>query len=225
MISLAEAAEETVPEAEPDAVEFHALSDSGIAVDAIAPAEAFPAGTVMTVTDVPREEALEAVSIPEEREPLDAVAVDISFRAEDGSELEPDAGVRVTISIPEELRFQESDGYSLFHIADSGDVQEVGNVCIAEGTVSFASESFSVFMVLGWQQIPSENLIMANGQVGGNSSSTPFEIYVGDDLAVFMNCNSFYVPDNESGGVKKLDAKYDECRSQTLKTTERRRSP
>ncbi len=185
------------------ATEFSGVTDSGITVRAVADENAFPADTVMTVSDIAREEAVKAAadSLGKEEDALDAVAVDISFRDADGTEIEPapESSVQVQITLPEELRLG-SGAYSLLHVSDEGDVQTVENASVSADGAEFVTGSFSVFVFVSGNPQPLGDITMINGQkADNNSASNPYLVYVGDTLEVFMD-GTFWTNDNQVSG-------------------------
>ena len=199
-------ARDVLPDAEQDGQQhtgtvFSGVTESGITVKALADETAFPAGTVMQVSDVSRDEALEiaADSLPSASEHLDAVAVDISFVDDDGNELEPaaDASVQVQIILPDDKKLPEGE-LSLLHVPDSGGVQIMEAEITAEGA-AFEAESFSMYIITS-----------SNNQVDISTVSTPYTLKSGEQLKVAysgdydVNKCRFTVWNNDLDGGKKI---------------------
>ncbi|MBP7186263.1 MAG: LPXTG cell wall anchor domain-containing protein [Ruminococcus sp.] len=170
----------------PTVVEFSGVSGSGIEVMASADVGVFPDGTVMTVSDIDREEALKAAKDSFDSEMLDAVAVDISFSDKDGNEIEPcaDTAVQVQIILPDELKLHDGE-FSLLHIADSGDVQKVENADVSETGAEFVAEEFSIYVVTSSGEVEKDKLIPDgnNGYIN-NSQSNPYVVPIGSVFTV-----------------------------------------
>ena len=176
---------------EPAEVDFIAESESGIRVEAHADSSAFPSDTEMFVFDISRDEAIRtaAGSLGTDTENVDAVAVDITFTAPDGTELEPAEGSQVSVSIvlPEKQSLA-GESFSLLHVSDDGDVQEVENAIVSPDGADFVAEEFSVYVITSDNTpIPLDHLTVINGQYVNNSREKPYVVYVGDPFEVFMN--------------------------------------
>ncbi|MBR3283349.1 MAG: hypothetical protein IKI56_08655 [Ruminococcus sp.] len=167
-----------------DAVQFREYSESGIEVIASADKTAFPEGTEMSVTDISAETAMEAAEMFD-IDMLDAVAVDISFSDSEGNEIEPseDSSVQVQIILPDEAKLQ-GDEYSLFHIADNGDVKELEEAEVSESGAEFTAESFSIYVLTSGEYVDKDQAFIVNGQPVPNSSDTPYAIRVGDSFTL-----------------------------------------
>lgn len=152
MVSLADIVPEpTVLPEEPAEVDFSAESESGICVEAHADRDAFPPDTEMFVFDISQDEAVQAAADhfgDEAPDDIQAVAVDITFMTPDGEELEPaeDSQVRVSIVLPEEQSLTGGE-FSLLHVSDDGDVEEVADADISADSADFVAESFSMYVV------------------------------------------------------------------------------
>ena len=169
----------------PTVVEFSGVSGSGIEVMASADVGAFPDGTVMTVSDIDREEALKAAKDSFDSEMFDAVAVDISFSDKDGNEIEPcaDTTVQVQIILPDELKLNDGE-FSLLHIADSGDVQKVENADVSETGAEFVAEEFSIYVVTSQGEKTPDQMIEINGQTVPNSSDNRYIMALGETIRI-----------------------------------------
>lgn len=199
-------------ESEQPLVTYRAEAPSGIQVSAVAAEGVFPADTVMIVTDVPREEALQAAAegLSADAGELDAVAVDISFYSADGTELEPAGGVDVQIILPEAQQLA-GENYTLLHVADDGAVQTV-EAEITDDAVTFMAEQFSMYVVYTWQEsyLPpndtakeiNDATVYMNGGTS-NSATNPYIIQVGQALNVYADAYvsgcRFYVLGNDVG--------------------------
>lgn len=140
---------ETLPEAEEDPViRFSGFSESGVAVNVSAPEGAFPEDTVMEVTDISDEDACQTAAESYGTDPaeINAVAVDISFIAPDGTELEPDSLVKVTIALPEEKRLAGQD-LGLLHVTDEGQVIQMDEAQVTTVGAFFETDSFSTYIL------------------------------------------------------------------------------
>ena len=194
-----ENAEESPPDAEPAPTEkqpaaseseqplvtYRAEAPSGIQVSAVAAEGVFPADTMMTVTDVPREEALQAAEHLE-ADALDAVAVDISFTDAAGAELEPNGAVEVQITLPEALYLSGSE-YDLLHVSDEGEVQRVVEAEISQNGAGFTAESFSMYVLIAGKVVEKSNVVMLNGDKGNNSQTNPYVIGIGENIEVWYS--------------------------------------
>ena len=167
-----------------DAVQFRGSSESGIEVIASADKTAFPEGTEMSVTDISAETAMEAAEMFD-IDMLDAVAVDISFSDSEGNEIEPseDSSVQVQIILPDETKLQ-GDEYSLFHIADNGDVKKLEEAEVSESGAEFTAESFSIYVLTSGGYVDKDQAFIVNGQPVSNSQSTPYLIELGDTITI-----------------------------------------
>ena len=130
---------------------FSSESESGIHVEASADVGAFPDDTLMTVYDISQDDAVQAAAGhfgEDELDNISAVAVDITFTSPDGEEFEPAEGtsVRVSISLPEEQAL-EGESFSLLHISDEGDIQQVEAAEVSGNGADFVAESFSMYVV------------------------------------------------------------------------------
>jgi len=217
MVSLADIVPEpTVLPDEPAEVDFSAESESGITVEAHADRGAFPPDTEMFVFDISQDEAVQAAADhfgDEAPDDIQAVAVDITFRSPDGEELEPaqDSQVRVSIVLPEEQSLSGGD-FSLLHISDEGDVQEVADADVSADSADFVAESFSVY-VLTSNSTPSDtelnivNLSQISAGSAGSSSDNPLTITVGQHITVFSDVNAtgngFTIRNNDNDNDKK----------------------
>lgn len=182
--AIAESTPDNDAEITPLPFEFEAVSASGITVRALADENAFPEGTVMTVSDVPREQALQAVENIND-DALDAVAVDISFSGIDGAELEPspDSSVQVSIILPDQLRLQGGE-LSLLHVDDNGSVQQV-DADISQYGADFTAESFSIYVLTSnGNYVDKDEVITVNGESVANTAENPYILYVGDKIKV-----------------------------------------
>lgn len=166
-------------------LDFSAESESGIRVEAHADWGAFPYDTVMSVSDISRDEAIQTAAdqLGEDAENVDAVAVDITFTAPDGSELEPAEGAQVSVSIalPDEQALSDGE-FSLLHVTDDGDVHEVAEADVSADGAEFTAESFSMYIVTASGINDINGVVMENGSVGGNSASNPYILYLGETL-------------------------------------------
>ena len=174
---------DTPAEAEAVPMEFSAESPSGIQVSASAEKGTFPEDAVMTVSDISREEAMQAAENLESQT-IDAVAVDIMFTDAEGTELEPaeDKTVQVQITLPDEMKLS-GDEYSLLHVSDDGDVQKVEEAEVSETGAEFLAESFSVYVVTAQGNDTSTYLISDDDfDIKKYTESNPLILYVGQTV-------------------------------------------
>lgn len=211
-------AEPPVLPEEPAQLDFTAESESGIRVEAHADWGAFPFDTVMSVFDISRDEAIQTAAdrLGKDTENVDAVAVDITFTAPDGSELEPaeDSQVSVSIALPDEQALSGGE-FSLLHVTDDGDVHEVEDADVSADGAEFITDSFSIYVVTAHEATEKSKLVMANGAKGNNSADNPYIIGVGEDIVVqyageYRTTSSFTVYENDYSGynvVKRTEGK------------------
>ncbi|SEK56926.1 LPXTG-motif cell wall anchor domain-containing protein/pilin isopeptide linkage domain-containing protein [Ruminococcus sp. YRD2003] len=218
MVSLADIVPEppVLPE-EPAYVDFTAESESGIRVEAHADSFAFPSDTEMFVFDISRDDAIQTAAAhfgDADSDTIEAVAVDITFMTPDGSELEPAEGslVSVNISLPEEHSLTGGE-FSLLHVSDDGDVQEVADASVSADGAEFVAESFSVYVVTANGEKKKTDwhaLSFANGQ-GNNTADNPYVVGVGENIFVTYeyaeneNDLKFTVKGNDLGTGKVID--------------------
>ena len=135
----AEAEDERDP-AEYPAQVLRAIAADGAQVIVDAPAGCLPAGSYVTVSIVKSNEAAEAVESALDNsssEVVDIVLYDIVICAADGTEIQPDARVRVSIIAPD----KKGDSTSVYHVTDDGQAEKVGEGD-PDGGVSFDTENF-----------------------------------------------------------------------------------
>lgn len=171
---------ETLP-----ALEYSVASESMITVHASADADVFPAGTVMSVTDIAPEDAVQIAEAAADGnvQIRSAAAVDISFRDADGNELEPAEGKQVSVcmTLPENLR-PNSDSLRMLHQKDDGTVEEIPDAVFAEDSVSFEADAFSIYVISnGSQQLAVDDQDLVVGE-GNNSADNPYVMRVGDTV-------------------------------------------
>lgn len=197
MVSLADIVPEpTVLPEEPAEVDFSAESESGICVEAHADRDAFPPDTEMFVFDISQDEAVQAAADhfgDEAPDDIQAVAVDITFMTPDGEELEPaeDSQVRVSIVLPEEQSLTGGE-FSLLHVSDDGDVQEVADASVSADGADFVAEEFSVYVLTSnsTPTIPDLNVVnlsQITAGVPGSSQDNPLIITVGQHITVYSD--------------------------------------
>lgn len=216
---------ETLP-----ALEYSVASGSRITVHAAAETDVFPAGTVMSVTDIAPEEAMQlAEEAADETELIQsALAVDISFRDTEGNELEPADGKQVSVSIklPAELALT-GGSLRLLHQKDDGTVEEIPDAVFAEDSVSFEADAFSIYVISnGSQQLAVDDQDLVVGE-GNNSADNPYVMRVGDSVRLTGYSNvqdhdAYLYPNNpnivaKAGDPNQWDVNY---RDGTLFKTE-----
>lgn len=196
-------------EAEAVPITFSAESPSGIQVNASADEGTFPPDAVMIVEDVSPEEALQTAD-DLAADSMDAVAVDISFYVDD-VEVEPadDRKVQVQISLPDEMTLQEGD-YSLLHVTDDGDVQNIEEADVSGTGAEFTADSFSIYVLL----TSSKGVKVGTGgsnevnisTITDNSPTNPYLLPLGETISVYstdyVNEGKFSVDRNGSGSIE-----------------------
>ena len=133
-------AEEARDPVEYPAQVLRAIAADGAQVIVEAPEGCLPAGSYVTVSIVKSNEAAEAVESALDNsasEVVDIVLYDIVICAADGTEIQPDARVRVSIIAPD----KNSDSTSVYHVTDDGQAEKVGEGD-PNGGVSFDTENF-----------------------------------------------------------------------------------
>lgn len=135
----------------------------------------FPAGVTMQVTELSKEEALDAVGDAVENA-VDAVAIDITFYDKDGNEVQPKDGA---VQIEMGTRTVEGEQQSLVHVDDAGNAEVISTDESADGA-SFEAESFSVYVLVG-------HLTEETETVKGDGDQE-FETAVGSKLT--LHCNA-----------------------------------
>ncbi|MGN1062097.1 MAG: InlB B-repeat-containing protein [Candidatus Scatosoma sp.] len=118
------------------------VSDYGITVEG----GGFEKGAslVTEIIETTGEKGRKIVSLLEDKEydKDGEVSIYDIFVAKDGSEVQPNGKVKVTLSAP----FESENGYVTFHVKDD-DTVETLETTYAEGKISFETESFSCFVI------------------------------------------------------------------------------
>lgn len=117
---------------------------------------AFPAGTYMTVMPVQDEAILNAAADTVVSEINSICAVDICFFNSLHEKIEPLLPISVTMT---SYVVAESEDTVVVHVDDEGSASLVENVETGEGDVSFESDSFSVYVLVG---TAIENTVLAS---------------------------------------------------------------
>ncbi|MBR3275457.1 MAG: VWA domain-containing protein [Eubacterium sp.] len=154
--------ESSAAEAEQPAVTEHSFQAAagGINVSVTAPAEAFPAGTTMVVTPVYDESILDKAAGMVNDTVKSVQAVDITFYNAEGKEIEPAAPITVNMT---SAAIAESENSVIVHMADNGDANVVDGA--SEGdTVTFESDSFSVYVIVGTELVTEWTLSNPDGK-------------------------------------------------------------
>ncbi|MGN1077051.1 MAG: hypothetical protein ACI4ST_00910, partial [Candidatus Gallimonas sp.] len=81
------------------------------------------------------------------------------FVAKDGSEVQPNGKVKITLPAP----FESENGYVTFHVKDDDSVETL-ETTYAEGKISFETESFSYFVVAEDEKYYDFSLINVDGR-------------------------------------------------------------
>ena len=123
-------------------------SVSGVHVNVHAYEGRFPEGTTMHLAPVPKASILNNDSVQdavgEDKEVVDAIAVDITFQDKDGKEIEPAGTISVNMSTSRDVN---GDSHQVLHIDDSGNASQVTDAS-AEGA-SFEASEFSIYVITG----------------------------------------------------------------------------
>ncbi|MDD5850642.1 MAG: InlB B-repeat-containing protein, partial [Galactobacillus timonensis] len=123
-------------------------SVSGVQVTVHADEGRFPEGTTMHLASVPMASILNNDSVQdavgEDKEVVDAIAVDITFQDKDGKEIEPAGTISVNMSTSRDVG---GESHQVLHIDDSGNASQVTDAS-AEGATFEASE-FSIYVIAG----------------------------------------------------------------------------
>ena len=116
-----------------------------------APDGAFPDGVGMTVTPVDSEAVLEAITDTVEGRITSIQAVDITFCDKDGTELQPEVPIRVTMS---SAAAGEAEAVQVVHVDDELQAQVVEDAsAVEDNAVAFDADSFSVYALVGTDTI------------------------------------------------------------------------
>ncbi len=124
---------------------------NNITVNVTAAEGIFPAGTTMVTTAVSAQTAKDIANQASDgqKEVVDAIGVDISFRDASGNEIEPKDGQSVEVSMTVDAASTLSgDNFSVVHKSDDGNVQTVTENATAEGAV-FETGAFSIYVITG----------------------------------------------------------------------------
>ena len=98
-------------------------------------------------------------AVGEDREVVDAIAVDITFRNKNGDEIEPDGAISVSMSTS---RSVSGESHQVLHIDDSGNASQVAGAS-ADGA-SFEAGEFSIYVIVGQSINTVEYLSAADGK-------------------------------------------------------------
>ena len=124
----------------------------GLSVSVEAEKGAFPAGTRMEARLVESEQVLDAVSSAVDGKVVWVQAVDISFYAPDGRELQPLIPIRVAIS-SEQIGEIESESTEVVHVAENGAAQLVEQEDAESAKdsmeIAFETDAFSIYALVG----------------------------------------------------------------------------
>ncbi len=130
-----------VNEAMPEQI-FDADTDEGVHVHVVAPEGAFPAGTVMNVTDIDDADVLDTIANAVEGTVRSMQAVDITFTYEDDA-IEPLVPVAVSLTSA-----AVSENASVVHVDHEGEATVVEDVNVTEDSAVFDADAFSVYAVV-----------------------------------------------------------------------------
>ncbi len=201
------------------------LTESGIKVTVDYDKGAFPDGAIMTAVDVEKEEIEDTVleEFEEDQEPLDMIAVDITFTDIFGNEIEPEEGysVNVSIEIPEEIRMEGED-YSLIHIDSDGNASEIEDAVITEEKADFSSDSFSIYVLTALGEKHKDEIrewieevgwvTPVNGGYIANDNNFPYVLGIDDEVILVSyttdNSKWLYIDYNDTS-VVNIDNNYE----------------
>ena len=138
-----------------------------------------------------------ALAIAEtETELLSAVAVDITFRAADGTELEPADGsdIEVRIMLPETLHLPEGE-YAVHHQKADGSVEEITDADLSAQAACFSADSFSIYVLTATGMRDKDVLHESLDEFGGwligdgdgyfhNNEYKPYILKKGDKITI-----------------------------------------
>lgn len=123
-------------------------SVSGVQVSVHADEGRFPEGTTMHLAPVSKASILNNDSVQdavgEDKEVVDAIAVDITFLNKDGKEIEPAGAISVSMSTSRDVG---GESHQVLHIDDSGNASQVTDAS-ADGA-SFEASEFSIYVITG----------------------------------------------------------------------------
>ena len=123
-------------------------SVSGVQVSVHADGGRFPEGTTMHLATVSKASILNNDSVQdavgEDKEVVDAIAVDITFLNKDGKEIEPAGTISVNMSTSRDVG---GESHQVLHIDDSGNASQVTDAS-ADGA-SFEASEFSIYVIAG----------------------------------------------------------------------------
>ncbi|MSS14163.1 DUF7507 domain-containing protein [Porcincola intestinalis] len=123
-------------------------SVSGVSVRVHADEGRFPEGTTMHLAPVSKASILNNDSVQdavgEDKEVVDAIAVDITFQDKDGKEIEPAGTISVNMATSRDV---SGDRHQVLHIDDSGNASQVTDAS-ADGA-SFEAGEFSIYVITG----------------------------------------------------------------------------
>ncbi len=108
----------------------------------------FPEGTVMSLEVVPVSTILNNDSVQnavgQDREVVDAAAVDITFRDSNGNKIEPVNAISVHMSTSSSV---EGESHEVLHIDDSGKASSVTSA--SADSAEFEADAFSIYVITG----------------------------------------------------------------------------
>ncbi len=174
------------------AQDFAAETADGITVNASVEEGVFPEGTTLTAEDVDISYAAEKAqeALGDDKILVGVAGVDITFFDADGNEIQPkdNSKVHVTLKWNESV---EGDEFSVIHVQDDGNAEEVENVAEAnESAASFETDSFSIYVEAGYTTA-------SVNSIDGNTT-----VAVGETLSLRTSITNAYshrwTSDNES---------------------------
>lgn len=144
----------TAPDTNADVQDTEAVADNstpaqdfsgdanGVSVTVNAPEGAFPADTVMSVSEAD-ESSVQAAAEAASTDTADVKAVEITFTA-DGEEIEPAVPVKVTLAAD---LISEAEEPVVVHVNDDAQAEVIPDATKEEGAVYFNADAFSVYAV------------------------------------------------------------------------------
>lgn len=130
-----------------------ATSDNNVHVIIHADQGTFPKGTSVRVSSVSNAVAMEAAKTLYTDAAIDVAAVDISFLDQDGKELEPAQGKKVSVSLDVDHGVK-GDDCQLIHIQDDGKAETVNTATtVTNDQAAFTAERFSIYALVGMSDV------------------------------------------------------------------------
>ena len=162
----------------------------------------FPEGTAMSLEVVPVSTILNNDSVQnavgQDREVVDAAAVDITFRDRNGNKIEPVNAISVHMSTSSSV---EGESHEVLHIDDSGNASSVTSA--SADSAEFEADAFSIYVITGIdtaEQQPAIATYVFHDADGNEITASTQKVKNGETV---------YVPDTpEKKGYKFLGWSY-----------------